>query len=197
MAEGVVEESPISVENVSDWTRDLSSLILAQRARVVSLKSPAEITEAQIKLESLESLLREAIIAHQAEVKKQEDKTRGFEANQKLESQEFRPREDDEKTARQILESLKSRLREAIIDQGARVRKLEGRTENKEPFKRLESLKADYKAATGSDWSEVRAEGPILLTTNSVRGKEISAELRERLKELRRNNIIRYISIIF
>ena len=176
MAESGAESSPISVENVSDWTRDLSSLILVQRARVVSLKSPAEITEAQIKLESLESLLREAIIAYRAEVKKQEDKMERFKA-------------------RQILESLKSRLREAIIEQGARVRRLEGKSENKEANKRLESLKADYKAATGNDWSEVRAEGPILLTTNSVRGKEISAELRERLKELRRNNIIRYISI--
>ena len=52
-------------------------------------------------------------------------------------------------------------------------------------------MKADFKAATGSDWSEVKDEGPILLTTNKVRGKEVLPELKERLKELRRENVIR------
>ena len=163
-----MEGMPISVENVSDWTRDLSSLILVQRARVLNLKSPAEIEEAELKLQSLESLLREAIIA---EVKNHEDEMSG--------------------SAKQKLESLKQRLLEAIIVQGARVRKLEGKPENKEAVIRLESLKADYKAATGSDWSEMRAEGPILLTTNSVRGREILPEFGERLRELRRKGIIR------
>ena len=186
-----MEGSPISVENVSDWTRDLSSLILVQRARVLSLKSPAEIEEAEVKLQSLESLLREAIIAHQAKLKKHRDKTSRSSAIQQLESLEsFIDPEDDEKTTRQKLEQLKSRLREAIIDQGARVRKLEGKPENKEAVERLESLKADHKAATGSDWSEVRAEGPILLTTNQVRGREMLPEFGERLKELRRKCII-------
>ena len=191
MAESGVESSPISVENVSDWTRDLSSLILVQRARVLNLKYPAEIEEAEIKLASLESLLREAIIAYQAKLKKHRDKTSRSEANQQLELLEsFTDPEDDEKTTREKLEQLKSRLREAIIDQGARVRKLEGKPENEEAVERLESLKADYKAATGSDWSEMRAEGPILLTTNSVRGREILPELREILRELKRDGII-------
>ena len=123
-------------------------------------------------------------------MKKQEDKTRGFQANQNLESLESRPREDDEKTARQILESLKSRLREAIIDQGARVRKLEG-NEKEEALKRQETLRADYKAATGSEWSDVRDEGPILMTSNAVRGREVRMELKQRLLELRRQNVIR------
>ena len=57
--------------------------------------------------------------------------------------------------------------------------------------RRQESLKADYKAAIGGDWSEVREEGPILLTTNKVKGKDVLPELRERLKELIRENIIR------
>ena len=65
---------------------------------------------------------------------------------------------------------------------------LEAKSEKKEAVSRLESLKADYKAATGSEWSELRAEGSILLTTNTVRGKEI---LPERLRELKRNSIIR------
>ena len=98
--------------------------------------------------------------------------------------------EQEETTPRQKLDQLKSRLREAIIFQGARVRKLEGNPKKEEAVERLERLKADFKAATGSDWSEVRAEGPILLTTNSVRGSEILPEFRERLRELRRNNII-------
>ena len=57
--------------------------------------------------------------------------------------------------------------------------------------RRQESLKADWKAATGSEWSEVREEGPILLTTNAVKGKEILPELGERLKDLVREKVIR------
>ena len=184
----------MSTQKVSDWTGDLSSLILVQRARVLNLRSPAEIEEAELKLASLESLLREAIIAHQAVLKKPEDKMSrsGDGAKQQLESLEtFIDPEDNYKTTRQKLEQLKSRLRDAIIDQGARVRKLEGKPENNEAVKRLETLKADYKAATGKDWSEVRAEGPILLTTNKVRGRETLSEFRERLRELRRKGIIR------
>ena len=194
MAESGGEERPVSLENVSDWTQDLSSLILVQRARVLNLRSPAEIEEAELKLASLESLLREAIIAHQAKLTKDQNATSrsGDGANQQLESLEtFIDPEDNYKTTRQKLEQLKSRLRDAIIDQGARVRKLEGKPENNEAVKRLETLKADYKAATGKDWSEVRAEGPILLTTNAVTGREILPELRERLREHTRNGIIR------
>ena len=85
----------------------------------------------------------------------------------------------------------------AIVDQGARVRKLrkDRASESKieEAERRQESLKADWKEATGSksEWSEVREEGPILLTTNKVRGKEVLPELKERLKELREENVIR------
>ena len=89
------------------------------------------------------------------------------------------------------LESVKTRLREAIIDQGARVRKLKVQSEIEEAERRQESLKADWKAATGGDWSEVREEGPILLTTNKVKGREVLPELGERLKELSRENVIR------
>ena len=171
MAERSMGEGNISWENVKDWTKDLSDLILVQRTRVASLKS--QMKEAELKRESLESLLREAIIAHTAEVMKASKST----AVNSMASQQ--------------LESLKSRLREAIIEQGARVRKLEGKSEKDVAVERLESLKADYKAATGKEWSEVRAEGPILLTTNKVRGREILQEFSERLRELRRKNIIR------
>ena len=42
------------------------------------------------------------------------------------------------------------------------------------------------------DAGMVRVEGPILLKTNKVRGREILPELRERLRELMRNGIIGY-----
>ena len=51
-----------------------------------------------------------------------------------------------------------------------------------EAFKRQESLKADYKAAIGGE--------VILLTTNVVKGREVFPELKERLEELRRENVI-------
>ena len=183
-----MKKSQISVENVSDWTENLSDLILVQRARVDNLQSQVEtkkshlkqkflesLEEAELKLESLESLLREAIIAHTAEVEKlrkeNKDRSKITEAQQKL-------------------EPLKFRLREAIIYQGARVRKLEG-NEKEEALKRQKTLRADYKAATGLEWSDVRDEGPILMASNEVRGREVREELRQRLTELREGNIIR------
>ena len=79
MAEsGDVVMKEISEEEVSDWTEDLSDLILVQRARVVNLQSEVEkrkaerklkaqedLKEAEIQLWSQEALLREAIIARQ------------------------------------------------------------------------------------------------------------------------------------
>ena len=173
------EEKKISSEDVSKWTKDLGEIILVQRARVRSLTAKPLMAETEMrKLESLESLLKDAIIAHRYK------KLGATNADwTEINAAYFK------------LESVKTRLREAIIDQGARVRKLRTDratgSEIEEAVRRQELLKADYKAATGSDWSEVREEGPILLTTNAVRGKEILPELRERLKELRRENVIR------
>ena len=177
------------MEAVSVWTENLRELILAQRAQVVNLQSQVEtkksqlkqksresLEEAELKLESLESLLREAIIAHTAEVEKL---TKYNAARPKIIE------------AKQRLEPLKSRLREAIVFQGARVRKLEGKSEKEEAVKRQETLIADYKAATGKEWSDVRDEGPILLTSNKVRGEEVREELKQRLKDLSERNIIR------
>ena len=182
-------ESNVSEEAVSEWTENLSDLILVQRARVVNLQSQVEtkkahlkqkflesLEEAELKLESLESLLREAIIAHTAEVER------------------LKKENNDRSTiseAQQRLEPLKSRLREAIILQGARVRKLEEGNEREEALKRQETLRADYKAATGLEWSDVRDEGPILMTTNKVRGSEVRGELKQRVMELSEQKIIR------
>ena len=172
-----VEENQVTSEDVSKWTEDLGEVILVQRARVRSLTAKPLMAETEKrKLESLESLLKDAIIAQDANLKKlratNADRSKINEAYCKL-------------------NSMKTRLREAIIDQGARVRKLKVKSEVEEAERRQESLKADWKAATGGDWSEVREEGPILLTTNKVKGREVLPELGERLKELSRENVIR------
>ena len=171
------EEKKITSEDVSKWTSDLGEIILVQRARVRSLTAKPLMAETEMrKLESLESLLKDAIIAQDARYKKLRSSTAASSEIYK---------------AYHKLEFLKTRLREAIIDQGARVRKLKVQSEIEEAEKRQESLKADWKAAAGGDWSEVKGEGPILLTTNAVRGKEVLPELKERLKELRREDVIR------
>ena len=172
-----VEEVKVTSEDVSKWTEDLGEVILVQRARVRSLTAKPLMAETEKrKLESLESLLKDAIIAQNAHYKKLgADNAARSEINEAY----FK------------LESVKTRLREAIIDQGARVRKLKVKSEVEEAERRQESLKADWKAATGGDWSEVREEGPILLTTNKVKGREVLPELGERLKELSRENVIR------
>ena len=176
-----VEEDKITSEDVSKWMVNLGEVILVQRARVRSLTAKPLMAETEKrKLESLESLLKDAIIAQDAHYKK-------LRANNAARS--------EINEAYFKLEPLKTRLREAIIDQGARVRKLRTdratESEIEEAVKRQESLKADFKAATGGDWSEVREEGPILLTINEVQGKEVLPEFKERLKELRRENVIR------
>ena len=83
-------------------------------------------------------------------------------------------------------------LREVILEQTARVRKLERKPEIEEATRELVSLKEEYKTVTGSEWSDVREEGPILLTTNKVRGREVLPEFREMVKQLRRENLIRF-----
>ena len=82
-------------------------------------------------------------------------------------------------------------LRVAILEQTARVRKLKVKPEIEEATRELVSLKEEYKTVTGREWSDLREEGPILLTTNKVRGREVLPELREMVKQLRRGNIIR------
>ena len=82
-------------------------------------------------------------------------------------------------------------LRESILDQTARVRKLKVKSEIEEATRELVSLREEYKTVAGREWSDLREEGPILLSTNKVRGREILPELREMVKQLRRGNFIR------
>ena len=187
-----VAESKTLEEAVSDWTQDLSDIILVQRGRVANLQTEVEkkkaerklkaqedLEEAEIQLWSQEALLREAIIAHTAEVEKLINKNAAS---------------SDINEAKQRLEPLKSRLREAIIFQGARVRKLEGKSEKEEALKRQETLRADYKAATKPQpppQSVWKNEGPILMTSDKVTGPEVRRELKQRLREFREQNVIR------
>ena len=82
-------------------------------------------------------------------------------------------------------------LREAIIELTARVRKLKVNPEKEEATKELVSLKEEFKTVIGREWSDAREEGPILLTTNAVRGREVLPEWKGMVKQLRRENIIR------
>ena len=82
-------------------------------------------------------------------------------------------------------------LREAILEQIARVRKLKVKPEIEEATRALVSLKEEFKTVTGNEWSDAREEGPILLTTNAVRGREVLPEWKGMVKHLRSENIIR------
>ena len=96
---------------------------------------------------------------------------------------------------RPAVKQLESMLREAILEQGARVRRLRsdraGQAVIAEAERRLETLKAEFLADTEKEWSDVREEGPVLLTTNKVRGSEALPELQAMTKDLRRENIVR------
>ena len=79
-----VEEVKVTSEAVSEWTEDLGAVILVQRARVRSLTAKPLMAETEKrKLESLESLLKDAIIAQAAHYKKLEaDKAARSEINE-------------------------------------------------------------------------------------------------------------------
>ena len=94
--------------------------------------------------------------------------------------------------ATQAVSRTENELREAILEQTARVRKLKVKPEIEEATRELVSLKEEYKTVTGSEWSDLREEGPILLTTNKVRGREVLPEFREMVKQLRSENLIRF-----
>ena len=65
-------------------------------------------------------------------------------------------------------EKTEPELQEAILEQTARVRKLKVKPEIEEATRELVSLKEEFKTVTGREWSDLREEGPILLTTNKV-----------------------------
>ena len=100
----------------------------------------------------------------------------------------------DKMTATPAVSRTEPELREAILEQTARVRKLKVKPEIEEATRELVSLKEEYKTVTGSEWSDLREEGPILLSTNKVRGRDVLPEWKGLVKQLRRENIIRSLS---
>ena len=96
---------------------------------------------------------------------------------------------------RPAVKALRSLLSEAILAQVSLVKELRsdraGKSLIAEAERRLEQLKAEFLTDTGAEWSDVRAEGPVLLTTNKVRGTEALSELTLELKQLTRDNVLR------
>ena len=88
-------------------------------------------------------------------------------------------------------EKTEPELRVVILEQTARVRRLKVKPEMEEATRELVSLKEEFKTVKWSEWSDLREEGPILLTTNKVRGREVLPEFKEMIKQLRRENFIR------
>ena len=96
---------------------------------------------------------------------------------------------------RPAVKALESLLRSVILEQGARLRRLRsdtaGQAQCEEAVARLQALKAEFQEVSGKAWSDMREEGPIFLTTNAVRGREIMPELKGTLKQLQVDNILR------
>ena len=86
-------------------------------------------------------------------------------------------------------------LRKVILDQTTRVRNLKRKSKIEEATRELVSLKRKFKRVAGREWSDVREEGPILLTTNNVDGREVLPKLKEMLKQLLRDKTIRRVEI--
>ena len=66
------------------------------------------------------------------------------------------------------------------------------RSELEEAEERLKALRAEYLSDTGEEWSDVREEGPIILTRNAVKGPEISSDLTDIVKQLMSDGAMRY-----
>ena len=100
-----------------------------------------------------------------------------------------------ESEIRKEVAQLRSLLSEDILAQVSLVKELRsdraGKSLIAEAERRLEQLKAEFLTDTGAEWSDVRAEGPVLLTTNKVRGSEALSELTLELKQLTRDNVLR------
>ena len=96
---------------------------------------------------------------------------------------------------RPAVKGLESLLRSVILEQGARLRRLRsdtaGQAQCEEAVARLQALKAEFQEVSGKAWSDVREEGPIFLTTNAVRGREIMPEMKGTLKQLKVDSILR------
>ena len=173
----------------------LRSVIIEQGALVRRLRTDgphqAQYEEAVARLEALKAEFQEV----SGKAWREEGPTSAEIGEQRARLTKLREEGADQNEVRKAVSKLRSLLREVILAEIFLVMELRstraGWAAITEAERRLTSLKAEFLADTGEEWSEVRGEGPVFLTTNAVRGKEILPELRERLKDLVRENIIR------
>ena len=176
----------------------LRSVILEQGARVRRLRSDragqAQCQEAVARLQALKAEFQEVSGKVWSDVREEGpifDEIR----DQRARVTKLREDKAAKSEIRKEVDKLRSLLSEAILAQLSLVMELKWdrawKSEIAEAEGRLKSLKAEFLADTGSEWSDVRAEGPVLLTTNKVRGSEVLPELKLELKQLTRGNVLR------
>ena len=210
------QSSSEAAGNDSSDREELRKSLTEQRARVSRLREAgAAEYELRPALKSLESLLRSVITEQGLLVRRLRADRDGKEWEEAVvslqalmaEFQEIRGGEIEDQRARvtklredggspyAAVSKLRSLLSELILAQLSLLMELRSIRADKsviaEAERRLTALKAEFLADTGGEWSDVREEGPVLLTTNQVRGSEVLPELKLQLKQLRRKNVLR------
>ena len=204
--------------NDSSDREELRKSLTEQRARVSRLREAgAAEYELRPALKSLESLLRSVITEQGLLVRRLRADRDGKEWEEAVvslqalmaEFQEIRGGEIRDQRARvtklredggspyAAVSKLRSLLSELILAQLSLLMELRSIRADKsviaEAERRLTALKAEFLADTGEEWSDVREEGPIILTKNVVKGMEISPELTDIVKQMKRDNTMRYL----
>ena len=210
------QNSSEAAGNDSSDREELRKSLAEQRARVSRLREAgAAEYELRPALKGLESLLRSVITEQGLLVRRLRADRDGKEWEEAVvslqalmaEFQEIRGGEIRDQRARvtklredggspyAAVSKLRSLLSELILAQLSLLMELRSIRADKsviaEAERRLTALKAEFLADTGGEWSDVREEGPVLLTTNQVRGSEVLPELKLQLKQLRRKNVLR------
>ena len=176
----------------------LRSVILEQGARLSRLRSDtagqAQCEEAVARLQALKAEFQEVSGKVWRDVR-EEGPSYAEIRDQRARVTKLREDKAAESEIRKEVDKLRSLLSEAILAQLSLVMELRSDRAWKsviaEAERRLEELKAEFLTDTGKEWSDMRAEGPVLLTTNEVRGSEVRPELQLKLKQLTGENVLR------
>ena len=176
----------------------LRSVILEQGARLGRLRSDsagqAQCEEAVARLQALKAEFQEVSGKVWRDVR-EEGPSYAEIRDQRARVTKLREDKAAESEIRKEVDKLRSLLSEEILAQLSLVMELRSDRAWKsviaEAERRLEELKAEFLADTGKEWSDMRAEGPVLLTTNEVRGSEVRPELKLELKLLTGGNVLR------
>ena len=151
----------------------------------------AHYEEAVARLEALKAEFQEV----SGKVWREEGPTSAEIGDQRARLTKLREEGADEYEVRKAVSKLRSLLRELILAEIFLVMELRstraGWSAITAAERRLEALKAEFQADTGKEWSKMTEEGPILLTSNAVRGTEVMPDLKGMTKDLRRENIVR------